>query len=89
MVSGSRGLWLPTPLLCSALVGNEAGDEADEWVPPGGERSCETQLSEREREEESRGSDNISSTRADCAPACHAAVTCHICKCGKNKRCVK
>ena len=28
----------------------ERGDEADEWGPHGGERSCRIQLSERERE---------------------------------------
>ena len=65
-----------TPLL-------EVEDEADEWGPPGSDRSCGTWLSERGREEPGRGSKDISRVYADWAPTCRAGVACHMRKCGK------
>ena len=43
----------------------------------------------REREKQVRGSYDISRAPADCAPACHAAMACHISKCVKNERAAK
>jgi hypothetical protein len=43
----------------------ELEDEADEWSPPGSDRSCGNRLSEREREEQDRGSKDISRAHAD------------------------
>ena len=47
---------------------------SDEWGPPGGERSCGTQLSEMgKRGGDQRGRMDISHALANCAPACYAA----------------
>ena len=43
----------------------EVGDEADEWDPPSSDRSYGTLPSEKEREEQGRGSKDISRAHAN------------------------
>ena len=62
LLRADRGAWL---VWLSPIQLLELEDEADEWGPPGSDRCCGTRMSEMEREEQDRGSKDISRAHAD------------------------